>query len=126
MTPRPAAAPSEMELTHASRDYPHPGRQARVLRQSPARQFTARQFPASRGQQLAAPEAGLALPPHPGSVRTARDFTASMLRRWGMPVLSGEAGLVVSELVTNALRHGLRGAAAPARPGNAGPGSRSD
>lgn len=49
-----------------------------------------------------------------------------MLRRWGMPVLSGEAGLVVSELVTNALRHGLPGAAAPARPGNAGPGSRSD
>jgi anti-sigma regulatory factor (Ser/Thr protein kinase) len=41
------------------------------------------------------------------SARVARDFTRLTLREWQMAPLSDVAELVVSELVTNALRHGL-------------------
>lgn len=43
----------------------------------------------------------------PESARVARDFTRMTLREWRMARLSDVAELVVSELVTNALRHGL-------------------
>jgi anti-sigma regulatory factor (Ser/Thr protein kinase) len=43
----------------------------------------------------------------PESARVARDFTRMTLREWRMALLSDVAELVVSELVTNALRHGL-------------------
>jgi Histidine kinase-like ATPase domain len=42
-----------------------------------------------------------------GSVRTARDFTVAVLRRWGVAQLSPDIAIVVSELMTNALRHAL-------------------
>ncbi len=42
-----------------------------------------------------------------GSVRTARDFTAATLRRWGAAERSPDIAIVVSELVTNALQHAL-------------------
>ncbi|MEO3807931.1 ATP-binding protein [Sphaerisporangium sp. B11E5] len=38
-------------------------------------------------------------------VKEARDFTAETLAGWGLDDLSADARLVVSELVTNALRH---------------------
>jgi anti-sigma regulatory factor (Ser/Thr protein kinase) len=41
------------------------------------------------------------------SVGTGRSFTRTALRRWGLAELSDQAELVVSELVTNAIRHGL-------------------
>jgi anti-sigma regulatory factor (Ser/Thr protein kinase) len=41
------------------------------------------------------------------SVRAGREFTRTTLRRWGIGEVSDRAELVVSELVTNALRHGL-------------------
>jgi anti-sigma regulatory factor (Ser/Thr protein kinase) len=41
------------------------------------------------------------------SVKTGRDFTRAVLRDWGLMDLADVAGLVVSELVTNALRHGV-------------------
>jgi hypothetical protein len=47
------------------------------------------------------------LAPRPESARVARDFTRLTLRGWRMARLSDVAELVVSELVTNALRHGL-------------------
>lgn len=50
------------------------------------------------------------LGPEPESVRVGRDFTRDTLAGWGMTALSDIAELVVSELVTNALRHGLRSA----------------
>ena len=50
-----------------------------------------------------------ALGADPGSVRTARDFTVATLRRWGMAERSPDIAIVVSELVTNALRHALPG-----------------
>jgi Histidine kinase-like ATPase domain len=41
-----------------------------------------------------------------GSVRVARDFTAATLRRWGVDdERSGDIVVVVSELLTNALRY---------------------
>jgi hypothetical protein len=53
-----------------------------------------------------------------GSVRAARDFAADTLRWWGTAERSHDLAIVVSELVTNALRHALPayGDAGPARP----------
>jgi anti-sigma regulatory factor (Ser/Thr protein kinase) len=53
------------------------------------------------------PSAACGLPPRPESVKTARDFTGRVLRAWGLADLTDVAELVISELVTNALRHGL-------------------
>jgi hypothetical protein len=53
------------------------------------------------------PAATCDLAPGPESAKAARDFTRLTLREWRMAGLSDVAELVVSELVTNALRHGL-------------------
>jgi anti-sigma regulatory factor (Ser/Thr protein kinase) len=47
------------------------------------------------------------LRPQADSVKTARDVTRSTLRQWGLSELSDDAALVVSELVTNAVRYAL-------------------
>jgi hypothetical protein len=39
------------------------------------------------------------------SVKNARDFTVTTLNNWGLDELTYDARLVVSELVTNAVRH---------------------
>jgi anti-sigma regulatory factor (Ser/Thr protein kinase) len=44
-----------------------------------------------------------------GSVRAARDFTIATLHRWGMAEPSQDIVIVVSELLTNAVRHALPG-----------------
>jgi len=44
-----------------------------------------------------------------GSVRAARDFTIATLHRWGTAERSQDIAIVVSELLTNALRHALPG-----------------
>jgi hypothetical protein len=49
------------------------------------------------------------------SVRAARYFTLATLRRWGTAHSRQDIAIVVSEMVTNALRHALPG------PGDAGP-----
>jgi hypothetical protein len=49
------------------------------------------------------------LPPRYDAVKGARQFTGSTLRQWGIPELFDEVALVVSELVTNALRHAVAG-----------------
>jgi anti-sigma regulatory factor (Ser/Thr protein kinase) len=57
--------------------------------------------------------------PVPPSIKAARDFTTGTLLDWGLPGLIQDATLVVSELVTNALRHGARdghGSTEPDRP----------
>lgn len=45
------------------------------------------------------------LPFQADSVKTARDVTRSTLSDWGLSELSDDAALVVSELVTNAVRY---------------------
>lgn len=44
-----------------------------------------------------------------GSVRAARDFTIDTVHRWGVTERSEDIAIVVSELLTNALRHALPG-----------------
>ncbi|MGY1437203.1 ATP-binding protein [Streptomyces reniochalinae] len=48
-----------------------------------------------------------ALPAHHRSVSGARDFTRRTLQRWGLTEEFDDVALVVTELVTNAMRHGL-------------------
>ncbi|MEU5863988.1 MULTISPECIES: ATP-binding protein [unclassified Nonomuraea] len=48
------------------------------------------------------------LPPTASSVHSARSFTMGTLSGWGLGELVENMELVVSELATNALRHGLR------------------
>lgn len=49
----------------------------------------------------------LMLVPGPETVSTAREFTAATLQGWKLDGLVEEAVIVASELVTNALRHGM-------------------
>lgn len=48
----------------------------------------------------------ISLVPTAESARTARDFTIATLRGWYLDTLIPDTVLVVSELVTNAIRHG--------------------
>jgi anti-sigma regulatory factor (Ser/Thr protein kinase) len=43
----------------------------------------------------------------PNSVRLAREFARATLQRWGVPERSEDIAIVISELLTNALRHAL-------------------
>jgi hypothetical protein len=70
-----------------------------------------RRGPASAGPQAGQFEAARALAAEPRSAGVARDFTRTTLAAWGLRALTGDALLVVSELVTNALRHGAGGPA---------------
>ena len=56
--------------------------------------------------------------PGAGSVRVARDFTVATLNRWSAAERCQDIAIVVSELLTNALRHALPGSgdARPRRP----------
>ena len=64
--------------------------------------------------------ASCALPARFEAVRGARTFTRSTLSQWGLDERFDDVALVVSELVTNALRHALpedaRGAGGEAEP----------
>ncbi|MFI6644443.1 ATP-binding protein [Streptomyces sp. NPDC050504] len=51
--------------------------------------------------------ASCALPPRYEAVRSARQFTRATLRKWDLGDRFDDVALVVSELVTNALRHAL-------------------
>lgn len=66
-----------------------------------------------RGRQPSQPVASCALSPRAESVKAGRDFTRAALRDWGMADLTDLAELIVSELVTNALRHGVPSARMP-------------
>ena len=58
-------------------------------------------------QQAQRPAATSAFPSQPESARRAREFTRITLQDWDMPGQIEVAELVVSELVTNSLRHGV-------------------
>ncbi|MCB5183365.1 ATP-binding protein [Streptomyces antimicrobicus] len=57
--------------------------------------------------------ASCALPARYEAVRGARSFTRSTLTQWGLDDRFDDVALVVSELVTNALRHALPDEARP-------------
>jgi anti-sigma regulatory factor (Ser/Thr protein kinase) len=94
MTAHRAAAQAETDVTRAHFDCLLAGTVPRQGR---------------RRRQSAQPAASHSLPPRPESVKFARDFTRVTLRSWGLTAVSDDAELVVSELVTNALRHAVRG-----------------
>ena len=77
--------------------------QTNAYRQSP---WPPNEYPAA-GQ----PAASWELTARPEAVRTARDFTRYTLGGWGLQELIDDAALVVSELVTNALKHAAPGGA---------------
>lgn len=66
--------------------------------------------------ELAEPTVSFIVRPDPESVTEARHFALSRLSEWDLGGLADDVGLVVSELVTNALRHS--GRAACGRPGD--------
>lgn len=75
-----------------------------------------RQLASSSGADLAEPlNAMCPLHASTTSPRVARDFAVATLRRWRLGALCEDAAVIVSELVTNAVRHGrpLGGGAEP-------------
>jgi anti-sigma regulatory factor (Ser/Thr protein kinase) len=62
----------------------------------PARTWACRQVVSCQ------PDLGLA-------AKAAREFSERILRGWGLPVLADDAAVIVSELVSNAIRHGVGG-----------------
>jgi hypothetical protein len=75
-------------------------------------------LPASPPQLLAVPAAWWETPavrarvlaPVAEEAKTARSFVRELLTAWELPRLIDDAELIVTELVVNAVRHGLRGA----------------
>lgn len=58
-----------------------------------------------RGKASGAPTAEWSFPADPGAVRTARTAVRRVLNDWGLNGAADMAVLLVSELVTNSLRH---------------------
>ncbi len=69
--------------------------------------------------ELTGPTVSFTVAPDPESVTEARHFTLSRLDEWGLSDLADDVGLVVSELVTNALRHSGGALAGGRRTGDA-------
>jgi len=104
------------------RDEPEPAalaaRASRLQRRSRSRwlMLAAEMAGLASGNQLSATATGWAampriatraLGPDVGSVHAARNFTSVILRRWDTAERGQDIVIVVSELVTNALRHAL-------------------
>jgi anti-sigma regulatory factor (Ser/Thr protein kinase) len=53
----------------------------------------------------------------PGAISAARKFTSLIMERWGAADRGSDVAVVVSELLSNAVRHGLSPAAGPQAPG---------
>ncbi|GLW10643.1 ATP-binding protein [Microtetraspora sp. NBRC 13810] len=64
--------------------------------------------PATIASEADLASAVFVLPPRPESIHSSRTFTTGTLAGWGLPDLGESLELIVSELSTNALRHGLR------------------
>jgi anti-sigma regulatory factor (Ser/Thr protein kinase) len=93
------------DLTYGCRELPASrsltGSPAVRGRELPVQETAGRQSDVTDGQRE------LMLIPGPQSVRMAREFTTATLRGWKLDGLVEEAVIVASELVTNAIRHGM-------------------
>ena len=110
MTAHRAASPVTTEVMSVSHDWLRtPGGSAEISHSSPAFQSSPARaaVPTVNGSAITQPSAICPLRPFPESVRIGRDFTRTTLLRWGMAPLTDLAELVISELLTNALRHGI-------------------
>jgi anti-sigma regulatory factor (Ser/Thr protein kinase) len=107
MTAHRAASPVTTEVMSVSHDWLRtPSGPAGTSHLSPPPRAAAEMD----GPAASQPSAACALSPLPESVKVGRDFTRVTLRQWGMAALTDAAELVVSELLTNALRHGIASA----------------
>jgi len=107
MTPHRAASPVTTEVMSVSHDWLRtPAGPAGTSPLSPAHS----PVPTMPSPAFSQPSASYPLRPFPESVRIGRDFTRTTLAQWGMSALTDLAELVVSELLTNALRHGMASA----------------
>jgi histidine kinase-like protein len=107
MTAHRAASPVTTEVMSVSHDWLRaPGGSAGTSHLSPAHS----PVPTVPSPGFTQPSASYPLRPFPESVRIGRDFTRTTLAQWGMTALTDLAELVVSELLTNALRHGMASA----------------
>ena len=107
MTPHRAASPVTTEVMSVSHDWLRtPGGPTGTSPLSPAHS----PVPTMPSPAFSQPSASYPLRPFPESVRIGRDFTRTTLAEWGMSALTDLAELVVSELLTNALRHGMASA----------------
>ncbi len=103
MTAHRAAAPVRADVMNVGRDWlPAAGEQPSLSHSG----LVGRAAPAL-GELAAQTSAACALRPDAESVKCGRDFACATLRAWGLAALVDVAGLVISELVTNALRHGM-------------------
>jgi hypothetical protein len=104
MTAHRAASPVTTEVMNVSQDWLRaPSGPAGTGHSSPLRASV----PTMDGPVTSQPSAIRALRPSPESVTTGREFTRTTLRDWDMVGVTDLAELVVSELLTNALRHGI-------------------
>jgi anti-sigma regulatory factor (Ser/Thr protein kinase) len=107
MTAHRAAWPVTMAVSGADRVGFLAASTPQGLRQ-PSHPLPSQPQSAGAGHPSAAqPSATCQLGPQPESVKTGRDFTRATLADWDLSALTDVAELVVSELVTNALRHGV-------------------
>jgi hypothetical protein len=92
------------------------GRRHRALSVLPEFGRAAGQWPAPSCTGAGPELARCVLRGEASSPKIARDFTHRSLLSWSLPALTDDTEMVVSELVTNAVRHGLAGlrAIAPA------------
>src|ERR1035437_2720890 len=130
MTAHRAASPVTTEVMSVSHDWLRtPSGPAGTSHLSQARQSSpapAAAVSMVNGSAMTQPSANCPLRSSPESVGIGRDFTRTTLLHWGMAALTDLAELVVSELLTNALRHGIPSAPrlvdeCPIRPKPPGP-----
>ncbi len=106
MTAHRAASPVTTEVSGVSRVGFLAASAPQGMRQASHR-LPSQPQPGGTSYPLAQPSATCLLGPRAESVKTGRGFTRATLLDWDMPDLTDLAELVVSELVTNALRHGV-------------------